>query len=316
MSVDCAELPDSIQKIGEYSMACEYSATVPNISSSYLPTSLEILEEGSLYGTEFPNATVYIPAGVTTIEDYSLYYTDLISAYFYGDAPAHFGENVFSQSDDFTIYYMEGASGWTDSPAYDSATKTWNGYKLATWSLPLAITTQPKSVTKTVGQTATFTVAASGSNLTYQWQYKTVGGSWKNSTTGGYNTATLSVGAVEARNGYQYRCIVTGGGTTVTSDAATLTVKAAATITTQPKSVTKTVGQTATFTVAASGSNLTYQWQYKTVGGSWKNSTTGGYNTATLSVGAVVARNGYQYRCIVTGGGASVTSEAAILTVV
>ena len=86
------------------------------------------------------------------------------------------------------------------------------------------ITGQPKSVSKTVGATATFTVTATGSNLSYQWQYKTVGGSWKNSTTGGCNTAALSVGAVEARNGYQYRCIVTSGGKSVTSNVATLTV--------------------------------------------------------------------------------------------
>jgi len=181
----------------------------------------------------------------------------------------------------------------------------------------LTITAQPKSVTRTAGETATFTVSATGNGLTYQWQYKTVGGSWRNSTTGGCNTATLSVGAVEARSGYQYRCVVTdAGGATVTSVAATLTVKPALTITAQPKSVTKTAGETATFTVSASGTGLTYQWQYKTVGGSWRNSTTGGCNTATLSVGAVEARSGYQYRCVVTdAGGATVTSVAATLTV-
>ncbi len=70
--------------------------------------------------------------------------------------------------------------------------------------------------------------------------------------------------------------------------------------------------------VAAAGSNLTYQWQYKTPSGAWKNcsSKTTGYNTATLNVVATAYRNGYQYRCIVTDAlGNHVTSQAALLTV-
>lgn len=87
------------------------------------------------------------------------------------------------------------------------------------------ITGQPESVSVAVGETATFTVTASGSGLGYQWQYKTLTADWRNSTTGGHDTPTLSVQGVLARNGYQYRCIVTDyAGNVVVSDAATLTV--------------------------------------------------------------------------------------------
>lgn len=34
---------------------------------------------------------------------------------------------------DFTIYYILGTNGWTDSSAYDAAAGTWNGYPLKTW---------------------------------------------------------------------------------------------------------------------------------------------------------------------------------------
>ena len=181
------------------------------------------------------------------------------------------------------------------------------------------ITTQPKSVTVSEGSTAKFTVAASGSNLTYQWQYKSPGTStWYNSGMTGAKTATLSVPATTARSGQQYRCKVTGDGGSVTSSAATLTVTSSSkpVITTQPKSTTAAPGKTVKFTVAASGSNLTYQWQYKSPGTStWYNSGMTGAKTATLSVPATTARNGQQYRCKVTNANGSVYSSAATLTV-
>lgn len=86
-----------------------------------------------------------------------------------------------------------------------------------------SITTQPVSVTVTVGQTATFSVAASGSGtLTYQWQRN--GTNISGATSASYsltNAQTLDSGA-------QFRCVVTGDTSPpATSSAATLTVTAA-----------------------------------------------------------------------------------------
>ena len=179
------------------------------------------------------------------------------------------------------------------------------------------ITAQPKSVTQAVGTTAKFTVTATGAGLKYQWQYRTSSTAvWKNSTLTGYNTATMSVPVTAARNKYQYRCVITdANGAVVNSTAATLTVKA--TITSQPKSVTQAAGTTAKFTVTATGAGLAYQWQYRTSStASWKNSTLTGYNTAAMSVPVTAARNGYQYRCVISdANGAKITSAAAKLTV-
>jgi hypothetical protein len=75
------------------------------------------------------------------------------------------------------------------------------------------------------------------------------------------------------------------------------------------------VGETAVFTVEAEGVALTYQWQYYT-GTKWVNSGMTGADTAALSVPATIARNGQQYRCVITdGGGIKTESEAAVLTV-
>ena len=173
-----------------------------------------------------------------------------------------------------------------------------------------AITTQPQDYTGTVGNTASFTVKATGAKLTYQWQYSdNNGGTWTDSSANTSAVATCKLTA--ARNGRLYRCIVTAGnGMTVTSEVAKITVKPA--ITAQPQDFTGTVGETAAFTVKASGANLTYQWQYKDPGGAWttSKSTT---NTATCKITA--ARDGRQYRCVVTGNGVTVTSDVAKITV-
>src|SRR5205807_4300972 len=67
-----------------------------------------------------------------------------------------------------------------------------------------------------------------------------------------------------ADNGSQFPVLVSNTAGNVSSNAATLTVSAAAvapSITTQPASQTVTAGQTAAFTVVASGTApLIYQW--------------------------------------------------------
>ncbi|MGB7219150.1 MAG: immunoglobulin domain-containing protein [Vicinamibacterales bacterium] len=191
------------------------------------------------------------------------------------------------------------------------------------------ITTQPANQTVTAGANASFTVAASGTPTpTYQWQVSTDSGvSWTNLTNAGpYSgaaTATLAVtSATASLTGSQYRAVATNTAGTATSAAATLTVNTAPTITTQPANQTVTEGQTASFTVAASGAPApTYQWQVSTNGGvSWTNLTNtapySGATTATLTVTSVATGlNGAQYRAVATNGAGSATSNAASLTV-
>ncbi len=84
----------------------------------------------------------------------------------------------------------------------------------------------------------------------------------------------------------------------------------------QPANITAAAGSTVKFTVKASGSDPTYQWQFSTDGGStWKASPATGNKTATLSVPATASRSGYKYRCVVKSGTAKVTTKVATLTV-
>ncbi|MBO4677480.1 MAG: hypothetical protein J5633_08040, partial [Oscillospiraceae bacterium] len=176
------------------------------------------------------------------------------------------------------------------------------------------ITTQPTDKSVAAGATAKFTVVATGEGLTYQWQYKTSGSStWKDKS--GATSASYTVTAKESYNGIQYRCKVSNAGGSVTSTAATLTVTLPKPeITTQPKAQTAAAGETATFKVVASGTGLTYQWQYSTdYGKTWHDKA--GSTKATHTVTVKASYNGYLYRCKVTNSAGTVTSSKVRLTV-
>ena len=88
----------------------------------------------------------------------------------------------------------------------------------------------------------------------------------------------------------------------------------APTITTDPQSQTITVGQTATFTSAATGTpEPTAQWQINTGGGfaDIAGATAASYTTPATTL----ADDGNQYHCVWTNSEGSETSAAATLTV-
>lgn len=98
----------------------------------------------------------------------------------------------------------------------------------------------------------------------------------------------------------------------MTSNAVTLTAESGPKITTQPTNKTATAGEKVTFKVVATGDDLTYQWQYKKPGGSWKDCSG---TSATFTTTAYASYNGYQYRCEISDGTTIVTSNAVTLTV-
>lgn len=179
----------------------------------------------------------------------------------------------------------------------------------------VSIESHPADVTGEAGETAKFTVTATGDGLTYQWKYNN-GSGWKDSSSSGYNTATLSIKITEARDGQQYKCIVTDKyGNTAESDAAAIHLrKAGPEITSQPVDYTGAIGTTATFTVAVKGDDLTYQWQYNN-GSGWKNSSSTGFDTPSMSIKVTQARDGQQYRCVVTNASGEAVSDVAVIHV-
>ena len=170
-----------------------------------------------------------------------------------------------------------------------------------------SITTQPVNQTVAVGQSATFSVAAAGTApLSYQWQKGTT------PITGATASSYTTPATTTSDNGSHFTVVVSNMAGSVTATAATLTVNSPTkpSITTQPANQTVTVGQTATFSVVATGTApLTYQWQKGTTAIS--GATAASYTTpATAS-----SDNGSQFKVEVTNSAGSATSNAATLTV-
>jgi FtsP/CotA-like multicopper oxidase with cupredoxin domain len=176
----------------------------------------------------------------------------------------------------------------------------------------LTVVTQPAPVTVADGGSATFVVTNLGpAAITYQWQKDgaNIPGATSASDTFTANYAT--------DNGHLYRVVVSGPGGPATSATALLTVTPIApAIVTQPASTNVPDFTLAAFSVGATGSGLTYQWQRSpTLAGSFVNISGATASTYSFIVDRSVDNNS-RYRVVVSRSGASpVTSSAATLTV-
>jgi hypothetical protein len=174
------------------------------------------------------------------------------------------------------------------------------------------ITENPVDQTIEGGQDTQFVVETSGTVDSHQWQFSDDGGmTWQPVVNGtnysGATTATLSVlDAPGEFSGYLYRAVInTEGCIEQISADAELTVQCQA-IMVQPDDEATIEGGSVQFSVTASLTGLSYQWQVSTNGGgAWSDlsnsSPYSGVTTATLTVDPVtVAMNGYLYRCVVS----------------
>jgi hypothetical protein len=180
-----------------------------------------------------------------------------------------------------------------------------------------SVTLNPKNQTATAGSMVQFTASANGTPVpSAQWQVSTDGGATFNNLSGATTTTLLLNGVTGAMNGNQYRAVFTSSAGNATTTAATLTVNVPPSVTTQPANATATAGNSASFTVAASGLPLpTVQWQVSTNGGATYTNI-GGATTLTLNLPAVTtAMSGNKYRAVFTNAAGTITSNAATLTV-
>ncbi|MBD3583989.1 hypothetical protein HC229_15855 [Flavobacterium sp. D33] len=167
-------------------------------------------------------------------------------------------------------------------------------------------------------ETATFTVNATGAGLSYQW----FNGGTSLTDSGnisGATTPTLTISPLNLSDASTlYHVVVSGISpcNPVTSDMATLIVNEAPSITTQPLATQSVCdGGTVSFSVAADGGDLTYQW----FNGSTPLANAGnisGANTPTLTINPATMASASNYHVVITNGcGTGVTSADAALTV-
>lgn len=140
---------------------------------------------------------------------------------------------------------------------------------------PIIITAQPQDPVGAVGDEVTFTVTATGTSLSYQWQYlKPNETEWNNVTSSGGTSASYSLTVASRHLTYVYRCQITdGGGHTLLSNEARIRSAAPPiVITTQPQAFVGAVGDLAAFSIAATGTGLHFVWQESADGVSWAES--------------------------------------------
>lgn len=87
-----------------------------------------------------------------------------------------------------------------------------------------AISAQPKSVSVTVGDTATFEVTATGTDVTYQWQIDRNDGNGFVNITGATDAAYTTGVTDRDCNGFKYRCVISNAAGSATTDTVVLTV--------------------------------------------------------------------------------------------
>jgi hypothetical protein len=167
------------------------------------------------------------------------------------------------------------------------------------------ITTQPADQTVNLGQTATFSVVATGTApLSYQWS--------KNGSpiAGATAAAYVSPATAATDNGATFSVLVTNAVGDAASSSATLTVNSPPVITTQPTQQTVPAGQTATFVVVAVGTApLSYQWSENAV------PITGATAAAYTTPITTLADSGSSFAVVVTNAAGSAPSVGAMLTV-
>ena len=252
---------------------------------------------GRLYGNVYPPEIVTQPTSRNTNVGAAVNFTVTVSnptASYYQwrkeglDLPGVTGTSYFlsnvqvADAGNYSVFVSNASGGITSSNAVLNV------------GLAPAITDQSASLIVTQGQSATFTVTATGTPLNYFWKK---GGTFITGAT----SSVYTIASVVASNAAIYTCQVSNFLGSVTSTDATLTVYSPPVITVQPVPQTVGVGSNFTVSVSATGNPVpAYQWSKDgspipgattssyTVTGAQTNDA-GGYSVVLTNIFGVVA---------------------------
>jgi hypothetical protein len=169
--------------------------------------------------------------------------------------------------------------------------------------IALSIDTQPEDEIVCLGSNTSLSVDVSGSGVEYKW--KKDGSDISGATSSGY-----SITGVALDDAGYYTCEVTDGITTLTSDAAQITVLEEPVITSQPAAtVTACYGKNVQLEIVAQVTDAaTFQWKKNTV-------DIGGETGKTLDfTGATPDDNGF-YNCYIDDACGNLTTTGTNLTI-
>ncbi len=164
------------------------------------------------------------------------------------------------------------------------------------------ITTQPQDVIQCTGTDVLFTVVSTGLDVTYTWRKNGV------PIVPAETNDTLILGNIDVTDAGNYDVVVSNACGSAISDAAVLTVAESPVITLQPGDRDLCEGGDVTFTVAATGTDITYQWRKDGV-------NLAGETSADLNLTAVTPADDGNYDVVVYGMCDTLVSNTAVLIV-
>src|SRR5439155_9724504 len=145
---------------------------------------------------------------------------------------------------DASVYSVV-VSGVCGSPVTNSASLTVNQN--------VSVSTGPASLSNCPGTSASFSVSATGTSLSYQW-YKA------GSALVGQTSSGLTLSNVSASDAGTYSVVASGVCGGPVTNSASLTVNQNVSVSSGPVSLNRCPGTGASFSVSATGTGLSYQW--------------------------------------------------------
>jgi hypothetical protein len=184
---------------------------------------------------------------------FTIVYNDEVANRTKNDVTSGVAFNVFSNPTTNTTYTLVSITDYNNCSRNTGFTN--DGSAAITINEQTEISSQPASQTVCEGDDVTFSVSIAGTGLMYQWQKD---GNDIPGETG--NSITLT--NITATDAGSYAVIVNSTcSPALVSNPAILTVNIAPAITLQPSSQTVCEGSDVTFSINATGTDLTYKWQ-------------------------------------------------------
>ena len=169
----------------------------------------------------------------------------------------------------------------------------------------VAIISQPVDCTVEAGREISVKVEAVGVGLSYKWEYSDDDG--KTWNISGIKGNTYNVQMNKWLDGRKLKVTVSDGTSSVTSNIATVRLKTALAIISQPVDCTVEEGKEIGVKVEATGTDISYKWEYSDDNGkTWKVSGIAG-NTYNVSMNKWL--DGRKLKVTVSDGTSSVTSN-------
>jgi len=195
------------------------------------------------------------------------------------------------------------SSGTSTFTFTNSTTNCSSTTALVTVNAAPSVTLHPSPQSVCSGNSAVFSISATGTGLTYQW-FKGAALLSNGGNISGATTNTLTINPVALGDAAtDYYCVVSGTcSPAAPSNMAALTVTERVIITSQPiVSQSLCTGNTANFSVAATGAGLTYQW-YNGATILADGGFISGATASTLTItNLTTAEASANYHCVVSG---------------